>query len=40
MLETGANTTVWYAPQVPGVVKSINRVDSRWDSELKDYGPR
>lgn len=40
MLETGANTTVWYAPQVPGVVKSINRVDSRWDSELQDYGPR
>lgn len=40
MLETGADITVWYAPQVPGVVKTINRGDARWNSELKDYGPR
>ena len=40
MLETGANSTVWYAPSVPGVVKTINHEDPRWDSELADYGPR
>ena len=40
MLETGANSTMWYAPSVPGVVKTVNHEDPRWDSELADYGPR
>jgi hypothetical protein len=40
MLETGANSTMWYAPSVPAVVKTVNHEDPRWDSELADYGPR
>jgi hypothetical protein len=40
MLETAANSTLWYAPSVPGVIKSVNHEDPRWDNELEDYGPR
>lgn len=40
MMETGATLTVWYAPAVPGVVKTLHYEDARWNSELADYGPR
>lgn len=40
MLETAANTTYWYAPSVPAVVKTISHEDPRWNNELADYGPR
>lgn len=40
MLETGANTTLWYAPSVPGIVKTVNHEEPAWDSELTEHGPR
>lgn len=30
-------TTTWYAPDVPGVIKSINYEDGRWNTELKSF---
>jgi hypothetical protein len=30
-------TTTWYAPDVPGIVKSINYEDARWNTELKSF---
>jgi len=40
MLETAANTTYWYAPSVPAVVKTVSHEEPRWNNELADYGPR
>ena len=40
MVETGATITAWYAPSVPGVVKTVNHEDGAQNNELVDYGPR
>jgi hypothetical protein len=36
-MESSVNSTTWYAPDVPGIVKTINYEDPRWNSELKAY---
>lgn len=36
-MASSVNTTTWYAPDVPGVVKTKNYEDPRWNSELKAY---
>ena len=40
MVETGSTITAWYAPSVPGVVKTVNHEDSVQNNELAEYGPR
>lgn len=35
--ESSVTSTTWYAPEVAGVVKSVNYEDSRWNTELKAY---
>lgn len=40
MVETGTTLTAWYAPTVPGVVKTVNHEDPVQNNELADYGPR
>ena len=40
LMETGATLTLWYAPAVPAIVKTIHYEDARWNSTLVDYGPR
>ncbi len=40
LMETGATLTLWYAPAVPAIVKTIHYEDARWNSELVDHGPR
>ena len=35
--ESSVTSTTWYAPEIEGVVKSVNYEDARWNTELKAY---
>jgi len=34
---SSVTTTTWYAPEIAGIVKSLNYEDPRWNTELKAY---
>ena len=40
MVETGSTLTAWYAPAVPGVVKTVNHEDPVQSNELAQHGTR
>ena len=40
MVETGSTLTTWYAPSVPGLVKTVNHEDPVQNNELAQFGIR
>ena len=40
MVETGSTLTTWYAPSVPGLVKTVNHEDPVQNNELAQFGTR